>query len=319
MRYNIPMLNDIIKRSELFHTLQEQVLSKKLSNVLLFRCEDEILLSGYLKLLCQLLLCDKFCGQCSICKQIEAGTYLDVHIYPKTNAKLKVDDSEKIVEESFVKPIEGAYKIFLINLDDATEEAQNKLLKILEEAPISNYYFLTTSSEESVLPTIRSRANKITIPSITDDEQFINETENIAFKLAGGNYSKMNKYLALKDFEKILNISVSVFSQMKNSKQLPDFYHEITSSKVEFSIYLEIFAQIVQDLLNIKSNNEKYLKLPTFVQDLKNCINDYSYRALIEISKDIILSNKKLKFNANVNLVIENFLLNILESKYIWK
>ena len=73
---------------------------------------------------------------------------IDIKVYPKNNEKLLVADSNEIVAESFIKAVNLPYKVFIINnVDASTEEAQNKLLKILEEPPENVYFLLGATSE----------------------------------------------------------------------------------------------------------------------------------------------------------------------------
>ncbi len=103
--------------------------------------------------------------------KIENRVDLDIKMYPKNNAKLLVADANEIVSESFIKPVNLPYKIFLINnFDVSTEEAQNKLLKILEEPPKNVYFILSVKNEGKVLPTIKSRCDKIKILPLSQEE-----------------------------------------------------------------------------------------------------------------------------------------------------
>ena len=147
------------------------------------------------KLFAQALLCKDMCGKCENCQKIVLGSHPDVKIFPE-NGRLLVEDSKKIVEESFVRPIFADKKIIIIqNLEDATEEAQNKLLKSLEEPNDSVTYILTTASPEKVLPTIRSRCIKIQIPPVknSDVAPFLagdEKTKTLALAIGGGQVAK---------------------------------------------------------------------------------------------------------------------------------
>lgn len=78
-----------------------------------------------------------------------------------------MEDAERILEESALKPVEGNKKLFVAgDFAEATTQAQNKLLKLLEEPPEGVYFLLGATVSFSVLPTILSRTEKLEIPRL---------------------------------------------------------------------------------------------------------------------------------------------------------
>ena len=132
---------EIIKNQNFFKKLEE----KTLSNSLLFYCEDDKT-SEVTLILTALMLNYKTYAlmneNSAEYKRVLNGADLDIKIYPKNKEKLLVSDSNEIVDEVFIKPTNKENKVFIIeNIDLSTTEAQNKLLKVLEEPP-KNVYFL---------------------------------------------------------------------------------------------------------------------------------------------------------------------------------
>ena len=109
------------------------------------------------------------CNKCNQCIKVEKREHADVVILPHDKKNIVVEDVEKIVSESYVLPLEGEKKIYILyNFDQATPQAQNKLLKTLEEPPKSVVFIITTTNENNVLATIRSRCKKVFVPLISD-------------------------------------------------------------------------------------------------------------------------------------------------------
>ena len=154
-------LTETIKEQEFFQNLIEKKKTNTLSNSILFFCEDKYTAQSVLiltALLLQYPTFDMFNEKSAEYIKIEKGVDLDVKVHPKNAEKLLVADSNEIVSEAYVKPVNMPNKIFVINnFDVSTEEAQNKLLKILEEPPKNVYFLISAMSEEKVLPTIKSR------------------------------------------------------------------------------------------------------------------------------------------------------------------
>jgi len=69
-----------------------------------------------------------------------------------------IENSRSIVSRAIIKTEEGKKQIFCLSLNDITREAQNSLLKIIEEPPIETYFFLIAPRKDVFIPTIISRA-----------------------------------------------------------------------------------------------------------------------------------------------------------------
>lgn len=100
------------------------------------------------------------CRTCRTCQQIERGAHIDLSILEpeKEGASLKVEQVRDLLPTLSLLPYEAAYRVALLaRFQDATPNAQNALLKTLEEAPGRVVLLLTADSPESLLPTIVSR------------------------------------------------------------------------------------------------------------------------------------------------------------------
>ena len=152
---------EILKKQSFFENILKKKEKKSLSNSIMFFCDDS-LTSKKVLIMTALLLeyptFDLFDEKSAEFLKIEEGIDLDVKSYPKNGEKLLVSDANEMVSEAYVKPVNLPYKIFLINnFDISTAEAQNKLLKVLEEPPQNVYFIISVKNEEKVLPTIKSR------------------------------------------------------------------------------------------------------------------------------------------------------------------
>lgn len=92
---------------------------------------------------------------------IKKESYADCIFYPEAGKKFSVADAEAVEEECILRPVEGETKLFVIgDFSEATKEAQNKMLKMLEEPPEGVSFLLGATSSFSVLPTVLSRSGK---------------------------------------------------------------------------------------------------------------------------------------------------------------
>ena len=120
------------------------------------------------RLLAQGLLCrgegTRPCGQCRDCKRFLARTHPDA-LFPVPAPKeknIKIDALRQVIDALSRHSLEGGNRVILIeNAERMTPQAQNCLLKTLEEAEESTFFLLTADVESAILPTIRSRCRVI--------------------------------------------------------------------------------------------------------------------------------------------------------------
>lgn len=315
-------LTEIIKKQSFFQELVGEKESGTLSNATLFFCEDEISAKAVLTLTALMIefpTFDLMNEKSAEYVRASSGIDLDMRRYPK-GERIVVADSNEIVAEAFVKPVNLPNKVFLLeNFDDATEEAQNKLLKVLEEPPKNVFFLIFSKSEDRVLPTIKSRCKKIKINPLSKEEIGKICDDELACILGGG---YVGKTLALKrneDLKMLTDFAVSLFTEMKNSRQVIKFSHKFLNFQGEIELILQVMCLAIEDLLKLKCESEKLCCLLPYLHDLKNVEAEFSVRSLCEISKLIAILREKMEFNANISVAIDNFLLKILEVKYICK
>ncbi len=105
------------------------------------------------------------CHTCRSCQQVTAGTHPELRIIlpedPEKDTSVSVEIIRSMIKDIYLKPYEGDWKVYLIpQADLLTFQAQNALLKTLEEPPDHSVIILTSSHPEKLLPTVLSRCQK---------------------------------------------------------------------------------------------------------------------------------------------------------------
>lgn len=311
-------LFDIIKKTKDFAILEKENQNSSLNKAILLQTKDNFYAGEFAKVLAMLILDGKACLECENCQKIASGSHPDVKKYPQKD-KLLVSDSEEIVAESFIKPIFADKKVFIIeNIDVSTNAAQNKLLKTLEEPTKNVYLILTCANIEMVLPTIRSRCSKVMLEKLDGKSVASLVDDPLARSLSDGLVGKAMALSKLRNLEEIAENAISVLCDMKHSKNVLAFSKKLLDNKGDISLSFEIISLAIEDLIKLKTGKEELVRLP-FKSRLKSVMGEYSVRALCEIAFLVEKFSREKAFNTNPTLAIENFLLNILEVKYLCK
>jgi DNA polymerase III subunit delta' len=112
------------------------------------------------------------CGVCASCARIARLVHADVLlIEPGDTGSIKVDQIRDAIERTAYRPFEGRKRVVIIDDADAMiGEAQNALLKTLEEPPAASMFVLVTARPDMLLPTVRSRCQHLRFGQLRADE-----------------------------------------------------------------------------------------------------------------------------------------------------
>lgn len=255
-------------------------------------------------------------------KRVLESAYPDCVVLPEEDKKFSAADAETVEEEAFLKPIEGYKKLFLISdFSEATPQAQNKLLKILEEPPAGVYFILGASLETTILPTVLSRVEKLEIQPFSSEQieaylrrkhpekPFLRETA----EASGGLPKKAEELLTGGFLSELSQIAFQLLSEKKEKIPALSKKYGETKRKRELLSLLETF---LRDALVIKSEREKgatrgRLLLPSEQEKTEKLSKEYSFSALFQGLSALSKAEKDLRFNAAFSQTLELTLLSL--------
>lgn len=227
----------------------------------------------------------------------EIRNHPDLFIIENEENMIKADEIREVIEFSKVKSYLGGKKAVLIdNAENMNRNAQNALLKILEEPPMGEFIILITSDFESLLPTIRSRVTNISFGELTNEDLkkiFPDITPEI-LAIADGSAKKADRF-----FHGDINL-MNGFAKSYIMTQGDYFLGGKEISYVNFLIYSEYTEKVLLDMINTLAGEKPKLKLTEKL--LRNA--SFSVEYLIEKAKKLDKNIKLYGENYNKNLIL---------------
>jgi len=269
------------------------------------------------------------CMECQSCKQAQNGNQPDIIrvVHEKQNTISVEDIRGQLNGDIQIKPYSSPYKIYIVDeAEKLSVQAQNALLKTIEEPPAYAVIMLLTANAEMLLPTIQSRCVRLDlkpVPSSLVKHYLMDQLEipeyraDICVAFAQGNVGKARR-LALSDsFSEMLDHAlhlVKYISEMEVSDLIEDL-KKINTYKMEIGDYLDLLTVWYRDVLMFKATRDADSLI---FSDELNAIREKAKRSSYEGLDRIIkaLEKAKLRLNANVNfdLAMELLLLTMKEN-----
>ena len=246
-----------------------------------------------------------------------------INIHPDGNS-IKISQIRKLQTDIIVKP-HKQYKIYIINqAESMTIEAQNALLKTLEEPPEYAIIILITSNKESLLDTIKSRCEIIKfLPiSIVDLNNYLitkgidKNRAQLLSTFARGSIEKAIELSESADFA-IMRDEIQTYIEIMIDKDMIDILEIPTSMekyKNDSINVLDILINYFRDMMLLKEKVDKSMIINidkiTFIQNMSKKITYSQVSKIIDIIED---TKKKIRSNCNFNISIQVMALNIYE------
>ena len=265
------------------------------------------------------------CGGCDNCRRIYEGNYPDVKLLAKKKDKatLGVEAVKDFREDMFLSSTESEHKIYFI--DDAecmTPEAQNALLKVLEEPPKSVTIILLAKECDRILTTIKSRAQYIAMTRFDDNELaerlLIESADARAIKsldpakfmglimsadgrlgLAKSLVSKKMSESTEEERGEIISL-ICAIGQKSSYAQIYSAVSRFPTKRADLNLSLERMMNALRDLLVIKYDRKARTVFFPSADDAEKLCGDISAKRLVKMY-DIVSDTMELSSrNANI-------------------
>lgn len=293
------MFEQIIGNEKIQELLKNAIKNNKASHSYIFIGTEGIGKKLIAQEFSKALLClgtPKYCDTCKSCIEFNSQNNPDFNIIEPDGNSIKIEQIREIQRKVAEKPIISSKKIYIINdSDKMTTEAQNCLLKTLEEPPEYITIILIGTNENAFLSTIKSRCTIIHFQDIPEDkiQKYLSEKEGIhiqdpyILKAFGGS---IGKAIQLQDKQEQYTQIRQILVSLKNMDIIEIFQKSemLYESKEEITNLLQYINTILLELVK----------------------QDYRYTNCIQIVEN---TKKRLQSNANYDMSIDNMLLQMKE------
>lgn len=324
---------DIIGQEQIKEHLQNALSSKKISHAYIINGEKSSGKEYIARVFAMALQCEKGeiepCQECHACKQALSDNQPDIifvgHEKPNT---ISVDDIRlQVNNDVAIKPYSSPYKIYIVNeAEKMTQQAQNAILKTLEEPPEYAVILLLTTNVNALLPTILSRCVVLNMKPVADErvrKYLMEELQTPDYKadvcvaFARGNVGKAKALASSEDFEHVKNEALSLLKFIRDMElyDVVAAVKKIGDYKLEINDYFDIMAIWYRDVLMFKATKDaNNLVFREELGALRKCAQHSSYEGIETVINALDTAKRRLDANVNFDLVMELLFLTIQEN-----
>ena len=324
--------NNVIGHEEIIRHLQNAIKTGKISHSYIFAGEPgsgKRLLAGIYAMTLQ---CEaggeNACGKCESCKKAIGKNHPDIimvkHEKPNT---ISIDEiREQVVNDVDINPYSSPHKIYIIpDAEIMTPQAQNALLKTIEEPPEYAVIMLLTSNIDGLLPTIRSRCVRLDLKVVDDGlvKKYLMEhlhipdyQAEIDASFAHGSIGKAKEAATSQEFADITQKALKILKYADSMEvyELTEAIKNLSSEKQNINDYLDIFQFWFRDVLMFKATREiDNLVFKQEINYIREQASQRSYENLEKILEALDKTKVRLRANVNTELALELLFLTIRE------
>lgn len=324
---------DVVGHKDILKYISSAVENNRVSHAYILNGERGSGKKMLANLFAMTLLCEtgdnEPCGKCHSCKQAESGNHPDIIrvTHEKPNS-ISVDDIRTQVNNTVdIKPYQGPYKVYIIpQADMMTPQAQNAILKTIEEPPSYAVFLLLTENAETLLPTINSRCVMLKLRNIKDTliKKYLMENLEIpdykadmCTAFAQGNMGRAIMLANSDHFNEIREEAVQLLKHISEMElnEIVAAVKNISVYKLEITDYLDIIMIWYRDVLLYKATKEiDKVVFKDQLQSIKEQARKSSYKGIELILESLEKAKARLKANVNFDLVMELLFLTIKEN-----
>lgn len=324
---------DILGHDMIKEHFQKAIETKKISHAYILAGEAGMGRKSLANAFALTLLCEKGksspCMECHACKQVLSGNHPDlIYLHHEKPASIGVDDIRKQINDTMmIRPYSSYYKVYIVDeAEKMTVQAQNALLKTIEEPPSYAVILLLTTNPEAFLPTVLSRCVQLKLRPLPDFvvKSYLTESMGIssanAELYAAFSRGNLGKAIKLADSEKFRFMYEEVLHLLKYIKdmdisELLDYIRKLKEDNLDIYECLDFMQIWYRDVLMFKVTKDANLLIfKDEYSTISNMSKQTGYDGFENILKAIDKARVRLDANVNMELAMELMLLAMKEN-----
>ena len=323
---------DVVGHRDVIQYLQNAIAENRVSQAYIVNGERGTGKKMLAKLFAMALLCEEHgpepCNKCHSCVQAESNNHPDIiWVTHEKPGSIGVDDVRTQINNTVaIKPYQGPYKVYIIpEADIMTVQAQNALLKTIEEPPEYAVILLLTNNIGGLLPTIQSRCVRLDLKVVDDGlvKKYLMEhlhvpdyQAEIDASFAQGSIGRAKEAATSQEFAEMTQNALRILKYANTMEvyELSDAIKSLSEDKQNINDYLDIFQFWFRDVLMFKATQEiDNLVFKQEINFIREQAKQRSYENLENILDSIQKTKVRLKANVNFDLAFELLFLTIRE------
>lgn len=324
---------DIIGQEQIRGHLQTALRLRKISHAYIINGERNSGKEFIAKVFSMALQCENGgeepCQECRSCRQALSGNHPDIIrlVHEKPNTIGVEDIRSQINNDMGIKPYQGPFKVYIINEGEKmTVQAQNALLKTLEEPPEYGVILILTTGAEALLPTVQSRCVLLNMRPVQDDlvKKYLMDTlqipdykAEVCTAFARGNIGRAKLLAASDEFDRVKEEAVTLLKNIDQMEisEIVAAIKKITEYQLDVTDYFDILSIWYRDVLMFKAMNDvNHLIFREEIQYIRRVADRSSYEGIETILDALDKAKSRLSANVSFDLTMELLLLTIQEN-----
>ena len=270
-----------------------------------------------------LVMCENgmSCGECSSCKSLEMNAHPDVVEIkrPEDKASIGVDVVRPVISQVYIKPVLAEYKAVVVHEAHLlTIEAQNAMLKIIEEPPEKVVFFLLCDTVSPILQTVISRSVMVNLKPLSIDELKVisnDRARDFELNYCMGNPGKLKEIISDEEFLSLRNDAVNKFVKIASDDafcvyEAVQFLDKNKEEKDELFAILLLFAR---DALYKKLGMDSLVINTDKINEINAFKERASAKALLKIMQIILNTQVQKGKYGNYTIAVTNMLFKCRE------
>ena len=253
--------------------------------------------------------------------------YVDIINYRPSKASFGVDDVREIIDEVNKKPFEGDKKVIIIHQGNKlTIQAQNALLKTIEEPPTEVYIIILCESLELILDTIKSRCEIYKLTPLTKDElykyiaikgyDYSEEEKASAIAFSEGIPGRIDRYFSDTELQELRDKIVDLLLHLINSEieAILEKEEQLVSYKQNKEEVINLLSSFIRDILvNKEVYNENLIINRDKIKEIERLTNEMSFKKLNKMILGLQEARKNIKNNVSWAMTVRIMLMDFME------